>query len=374
MIDKVPEIVLGGGPCSGKTTGLNYFVEKFSDYGFRVFTVPEAATMMILGGVRDIGLVAKDFKKYYALEERLLTLQRTLRKEFNKLAKIFPDEKRVIIFDRAEMDIMAYIGEPYFKAMLDAHKLNFYDVRDSYDGVIHLVTAASGAEEFYSAENNAARRETLEEARIADEKTKNAWVGHPHLRVIDNSTGFELKMKRSLQAAARFLGIPVPLEIERKFLLKNCPDINDLPPHQEIKIEQIYLNSPEEEEIRIRKRAQNGSNTYYKTRKIRVSARTRQETENVISAKEYLDFQTMKDPQKAIIEKLRYCFFYKNQYFELDVFIKPKVVKNLCLLEIELTEENDKVEIPTFLEVKKEVTDDFNYSNSNLAKLFPLLK
>jgi len=37
-----------------------------------------------------------------------------------------------------------------------------------YDGIIHLVTAADGATDFYELDSNAARYETLERARIQD--------------------------------------------------------------------------------------------------------------------------------------------------------------------------------------------------------------
>lgn len=72
-------------------------------------------------------------------------------------------------------------------------------------------------------------------------------------------------------------------------------------------------------------------------------------------------------PGSKIIRKYRYCFVYKDQYFEMDAIIEPVQRFSLCLLEIELTEENDKVEIPSFLDVKKEVTDDDRYSNYALA-------
>ena len=41
---------------------------------------------------------------------------------------------------------------------------NEKDLRDNYDAVFHLVTAAKGAEEFYTLSNNTARTETVEEA------------------------------------------------------------------------------------------------------------------------------------------------------------------------------------------------------------------
>lgn len=371
MSKKVPEIVLTGGPCAGKTTGLNYISEKLRDRGFRVFLVPEAATMTINPGVPDISSIAtREPEKYFQIEKCMLLLQRALRKERNRLAGIFENEKRVIIFDRAEMDVKAYMPDFLFEAMLRDLRLDLYDVRDSYDGVIHLVTAANGAEQFYTLENNKARRETLEEAKAADELTKNAWIGHSHLKIINNSAaGFEAKMKRTLQAASRILGIPVPIEIERKFLLGILPDFNisELRNVQKIYIEQMYLISSSDEQIRIRKRSQGDSTTYYKTVKSKISPAVRYETEETISAKEYIKLRELTIPGSKIIKKYRHCFVYKDQYFEMDAIIEPARQFPLCLLEIELTEENDKVEIPPFLDVKKEVTDDERYSNYALA-------
>ena len=43
--------------------------------------------------------------------------------------------------------------------------------------MFHLVTAAKGAEAYYTLENNDARHETAEEARVADDNTQAAWHG-----------------------------------------------------------------------------------------------------------------------------------------------------------------------------------------------------
>lgn len=231
-----------------------------------------------------------------------------------------------------------------------------------------MVMAAKGAEKFYTTENNEARRETLKEAMKADENVMAAWVGHPHLIVIDNSTDFE-KIKRVVAAIARVLGIPVPLEIERKFLLGKQPDLKSdaFRDAQEILIEQMYLaTSSSDEEVRIRKRSQSDSHMYYRTHKIEVCSGVRQETEETISAKEYINLQALCDPSKKIICKSRICLVYENQYCEIDIFRDPA---GLCLLEIELTEENDKVTLPPFLDIEKEVTGDKKYSNASLAKI-----
>jgi hypothetical protein len=46
-----------------------------------------------------------------------------------------------------------------------------------------LVTAADGAEKFYTLENNGIRIESVEEAREVDARTCRAWIGHPKLFV-----------------------------------------------------------------------------------------------------------------------------------------------------------------------------------------------
>lgn len=51
-----------------------------------------------------------------------------------------------------------------------------------------METAANGAEKFYTGENNEARYESVEEARVLDKKLIDAWTGHPALFVVDNSS------------------------------------------------------------------------------------------------------------------------------------------------------------------------------------------
>lgn len=67
------------------------------------------------------------------------------------------------------------------------------------------MTAANGAEQFYTNANNEARRETPEEARILDEKTREAYKGVPKLHVIDNSTNFREKIERVGEAVSAIL-------------------------------------------------------------------------------------------------------------------------------------------------------------------------
>jgi hypothetical protein len=95
--------------------------------------------------------------------------------------------------------------------MLDEHGWTEAILRDQrYEAVLHLVTAAVGAEAFYITANNAARTETPAEARDLDARLVEAWVGHPHLTVVDNSTRFADKVRRVVEAACAVLGLPGP--------------------------------------------------------------------------------------------------------------------------------------------------------------------
>lgn len=367
--EAIKKIVLTGGPCAGKTTALNYLAEKLSDYGFSVFTVPELATMLINAGVNLGELAATDYKKYLQTEEKMIFSQLALEDLFHGYAALCGHKKSVILCDRGVMDILAYMEREYFDAILASRGLKVTDLRDGrYDAIMHLVSAAVGAEEFYTLANNTARRETLEEARGAEKRTNGVWIGHPHLKVIDNSTDFELKMKRVLQVVCRVLGIPIPLEIERRFLVADLPDFERLGiKFEKIEIEQMYLQNGCGVQKRIRKRGQYGSYIFYQTFKQSLRAGVRIETEIQIGPKQYLALSRERDPAKKIIRKNRYCFLWQNQYFEFDKFVEPR--KGLYILEIELTEENERVVVPDFVSVIREVTGDSRYSNYEIASL-----
>ena len=49
---RVYKLVLTGGPCGGKTTGQDRLATFFENAGWKVFTVPEAATVLLSGGVK----------------------------------------------------------------------------------------------------------------------------------------------------------------------------------------------------------------------------------------------------------------------------------------------------------------------------------
>lgn len=359
----ISKIVITGGPSAGKTTGLSWIQNAFTKLGYSVLFVPETATELISNGIAP-WTCGSNFE-YQRCQMRLQLEKESV---FEQAAKTMKAEKILIVCDRGAMDNRAYMNELEFSQLLTEFHTNEVQLRDGYDAVFHMVTAAKGAEKFYTTENNTARRESVEQAAALDDKLISAWTGHPHLRVIDNSTDFEDKLKRLIAEIRSFLGEPEPLEIERKFLIA-YPDVewlNSLPNCRKVDIIQTYLLSNEGEDLRIRQRGENGSYIYFKTLKRKVSDTSRVEIEERLDQNEYLRLLMEADPAKRPIRKTRYCLTYENQYFEIDLY---PFWADQAIAEIELKDENEPIRFPRELNVIREVTDDENYKNANLARL-----
>lgn len=358
---KISKIVITGGPCAGKTTGLSWIQNAFTKLGYTVLFVPETATELISGGVTP-----KVCDSNVSFQKCQMRLQLEKERVFEQAARSIKAEKILIVCDRGTIDNKAYMNEVEFAQVLEDIGTTEVQLRDSYDAVFHLVTAAKGAKEFYTTENNKARTESAEEAAALDDKLISAWTGHPHLRVIDNSTSFEDKLKRLIAEIRGFLGEPEPLEIERKFLIE-FPDVKwleSLPNCRKVDIIQTYLISNGADEVRVRQRGENGSYMYYKTVKRRVSETARIELEERLDQNEYLTLLMEADPGKRPIRKTRYCLTYKNQYFEIDLY---PFWDHQAIVEIELSDEDARIHFPKELKILREVTGDESFTNASLA-------
>ena len=360
---KISKVVITGGPCAGKSTAMSWVQKAFTQMGYAVLFVPETATELITGGVAPWTCASNvEYQKCQ------LKLQIEKEKIFEQAARSMTADKVLIVCDRGTIDNKAYMSNVEFAEAMQFIGSNEVELRDNYDAVFHLVTAAKGAEEFYTTENNSARTETAQEAAALDDKLISAWTGHPHLRVIDNSSAFEEKMKRLVAEISAFLGEPEPYEIERKYLIE-YPDINWLesnPTCKRIEIIQTYLNSSDAEEIRVRQRGADGNYIYFQTVKRKISDLKRVEIEKRLSQAEYLKLMMDADTTRRQIRKTRYCLTYENQYFEIDVY---PFWTDKAIAEIELSDENSAVVFPKQIRVIKEVTDDDSYKNAALAKL-----
>jgi CYTH domain-containing protein len=244
------------------------------------------------------------------------------------------------------------------------------ELRSRYTAVVHLMSAARGAPDFYTLANNAARSESTEQAALIDERLEQAWLGHPHLTIVDNQTEFADKVRRALSAFSRVLHIPEPLEIERKYFVRTYT----VPPvHVAVEIEQTYL-IPDAidtdrglfvEERRLRKRTLDGVSTYfYTTKRDTGDLGVRIEKERQIELGEYERLIKQRNPSTATITKTRYCFPFGGRQLELDVF--HGALTGLVLLEVELSNIDDSVVVPPEWDVI-DVTGNKEFSNGKLS-------
>ncbi len=362
---KINKIVLTGGPCAGKTTALTWISNYFSKRGYTVLFVPETATELIANGVAP--WTCKTNYEYQTFQIRLQKIKEQI---FDDAAKTMKNDKILIVCDRGILDNKAYMKDVEFKRILKEFCTSEIQERDSYDAVFHLVSAAKGKEDVYTLSNNVARTENLEEARNLDDRIISAWTGHPHFRIIDNSTEFEEKLERLLKEIALFLGEPEPFEIERKFLIyyPNIKELESMPNCTKVDIIQTYLKSIGDVERRIRARGIDDDYLFYLTEKRKISSMKRIEIERKLTKDEYLKLLMEADNKLHPIHKTRYCLSDNNQYFEIDVF---EEWNNQAIMEIELCSEDEIIKIPEFIKIYKEVTDDESYKNYQMSREMP---
>ena len=362
------KVVLTGGLCGGKSTSQSILKEKLEARGYNVLFVPETPTILMTGGI-SFTRIGNDM-----FQDVVTRMQLDHENLYLNVARKMGD-KTVVLFDRGLCDQMAYYPKDKFRTMMQGYRMDIARIYDRYDAVLHLTTAAKGAVECYqwndpnkeSVGNNAARYTSPEQAVIDDDNTMRAWIGHPHFRVIDNSSTFEKKINRVFEEVCLLLGEPVPKEVERKFLIK-CPSdevLKNLDFCSCSDIVQTYLDPSGEIERRVRQRGtkENGYSYYY-TEKYPVATGERIERDRVISVNEYVNYLNEADTAKQQIHKKRYCFLHDNRYFELDIFSKDK---KYALLEIELADLKEEVKLPGWLEPVRDVTKEPEFYNSNIA-------
>lgn len=144
------------------------------------------------------------------------------------------------------------------------------------------------------------------------------------------------------------------MEIERKFMIKELPDLKKYDFHV---MEQGYLNT--DPVVRVRKE----DDTYYLTYKGK-GLMVREEYNLPLNREAYEHL--IKKSDGIILQKKRYLIPYGAYVIELDVFEKP--YENLVIAEVEFPskEAAERFEAPLWF--GKEVTYDSRYHNSVLSQ------
>jgi len=182
-------VALTGGPCAGKTKVLDDFTEALTSAGFDVYMQPEAATLLLNGGFH---VNPDDRRCMYYFERAIIFCQLTMERSFVAFAKR-TGRPSILICDRGLMDPRAYLTQEEWDKLLLEEDWSEEDFLKRYDLVLHMVTAADGAESAYTLENNKARMEDRAAAIEIDMKLRDAWKKHENLHVIHCRETFELK-------------------------------------------------------------------------------------------------------------------------------------------------------------------------------------
>lgn len=176
-------IVLTGGPGGGKTTAADLFRREIGD---GVVIVPEAATMMFTGGFPrypEEDAVRSVQQAIYHVQRNLEDLQATR----------YPD--RILLCDRGTIDGAAYWPEQdgdFFEALDTSLETEL----GRYDGVIFFESAAVGGLKIEG--GNPARRESLEEAVVLDQRLRHYWAQHRNFVLVKHQASFLEKISSGL--------------------------------------------------------------------------------------------------------------------------------------------------------------------------------
>jgi CYTH domain-containing protein/thymidylate kinase len=360
---EIKKIVLTGGPCAGKTTALVRVTEYFNSRGFKVFTVPEVPTLYSLGGWNYL---TPNRRLYFEGEREILKTQLALEDSFRRMAEVCT-KPVLIICDRGTMDISAYMSPEEWDEITDGVGLHSSQLRERYDAVLHLVSAADGAEQYYTTATNSTRYEKADEeglrlARELDKRVIKAWTGHPHLRVINNHDDFEQKMNRVLREISNVLGLPLRVTEERKYIVEVT---GRLPETIDSDIVQTYLVSEPGTEVRLRRRTWNGKVVNVHNTKKVTAPGEQIETERQVENALYESLLQQADPYRNSIRKRRQSFIWQGQYFELDTY--RDALSGLVILETKGIVDAEDVNFPPFIKVKENITGNKAYYNYNLA-------
>ena len=361
---EIKKIVLTGGPCAGKTTALVKITEYFSGFGYKVFNVPEVPTIYSTAGWNYL---TPNRSLYYQGERAILETQLALENQFVRLAEVCK-KPVLIVCDRGTMDISAYIQPEEWDEITAMAGTSPNELLERYDAVLHLVSAADGAEQYYTTATNATRYEQANEeglqiARMLDKKIIKAWTGHPHLRVINNHDDFEAKLNRVLNEISKVVGLPQPPHEERVYRIAMTGEI---PECFESRITQTYLVAEPGSEVRLRRREWSGGKVVNVHRsKKRISDTEVIETERQVDNNLYEQMLQQADPYRQTIRKRRQSFIWKGQFFQIDTFLSP--VSDLIVMETKGVAEQETVNFPPFIKVLEDVTGKRTYYNYNIA-------
>jgi predicted ATPase len=199
MNNNINKIVLTGGSCAGKTECLKPIKEHFEKRGYSVYIVNEMATELILGGINPKNIGGNLF------QDITVKMQLELEDAYTRAAKKCPNEKSLIILDRAPIDAMAYISLKEIKEIFRKYGTSYEQLLSQYDAVFCLETIAKKFPKMYGMNNNEARQEDLANAISLDDRIRELWCKHRKFNLIEATEKMDVKTKEVINGIEKVL-------------------------------------------------------------------------------------------------------------------------------------------------------------------------
>lgn len=188
---KIHRIALTGGPGAGKTTAADLLRRELGD---KIIVVPEAATMIFMGG----------FPRYENVEAKKAT-QTTIYNIQKNLEEVQSQRypHRTLLCDRGTLDSAIYWpngSADFFKVMNTSKE----EELKRYDAVIFFESAAVGNQSVIEG-GNPSRKESIEEAARLDRELKEIWSQHPRFYFIPHNQSFIKKITLALDCMMKVI-------------------------------------------------------------------------------------------------------------------------------------------------------------------------
>lgn len=183
-------VVLTGGPGGGKTTAADLYRREL---GEQVVIVPESATILYMGGFPRSGEPGVRRATQRAIYQVQINLEDAQAEHYHS---------RILLCDRGTIDGAVYWpneAEDFFISLgtsLDKELAR-------YDAVIFFETAAVGGIAIEG--GNPARIESIEQARLIDQKLKKLWSKHPNFIFVPHEKSFMKKVNSGLRELANII-------------------------------------------------------------------------------------------------------------------------------------------------------------------------
>lgn len=183
-------VVLTGGPGGGKTTAADLYRREL---GEQVVIVPESATILYMGGFPRSGEPGVRRATQRAIYQVQINLEDAQAEHYHS---------RILLCDRGTIDGAVYWpneAEDFFISLGTSLEKELA----RYDAVIFFETAAVGGIAIEG--GNPARIESIEQARLIDQKLKDLWSKHPNFVFVPHEKSFMKKVNSGLRELANII-------------------------------------------------------------------------------------------------------------------------------------------------------------------------